>query len=60
MNDDPHQFADQLVEQYGLDGALQKVHEGIAAAHAAGDNYSLSIWREVRPILLGKRDGPDK
>jgi hypothetical protein len=30
MNDDPNQIADDLIEQHGVDGALDTVREGIA------------------------------
>ncbi len=56
MNDDPSQIADDLVEQQGVDGALDTVRDGIAAVHAIGDNYRLSVWREVRRALKAKRD----
>ena len=48
MNDDPNQIANDLIEQHGADGALDMVREGIVTAHANGDNYRLSVWREVR------------
>ena len=48
MNDNPNQIADDLIQQHGADGALDTVREGIATAHANGDNYRLSVWREVR------------
>ncbi len=58
MKDDPNQIADDLIEQHGVDGALDTVREGIATAHAEGDNYRLSVWREVRRALRNKqRDG---
>jgi hypothetical protein len=56
MQDDPSQIANHLIEQHGVDGALQSVIDGIATAHADGDNYRLSVWREVRRVL---RDKPD-
>ena len=55
MNDDPNQIADNLIEQHGADGALNTVREGITTAHANGDNYRLSVWREVRRILRDKQ-----
>ena len=59
MNDNPSQIADHLIEQHGVDGALETVREGISAAHANGDNYRLSVWREVRRILRDKPDAAD-
>ena len=54
MNDNPNQIAIGLIEQHGVDGALNMVSEGIATAHANGDNYRLSVWREVRRVLRDK------
>ena len=54
MNDNPGQIAFDLIEQHGVDGALQTVRDSIAVAHANGDNYQLSIWREVRRVLRDK------
>lgn len=51
MNDKPGQIADQLIGQHGIDGAVEAVREGVAAAKANGDNYRLSVWREVRRVL---------
>ena len=59
MNDDPSQIAKNLIAQHGVDSALETVREGIASAHAIGDNYSLSVWREVGRILRDKPDGAD-
>jgi len=51
MRDNPDQLASHLIEQHGIEGALTAAIEGIAAAHASGDNYGLSVWREVRRAL---------
>ena len=48
MEDNPHSIAEQLISERGPEGAVETVREAIAAAHSSGDNYSLSIWREVR------------
>lgn len=55
MNDHPSQIAGHLVEQFGMDGALEAVRNGVAEAHAAGDNYRLSVWRDVRRILRNRQ-----
>ena len=44
----PHQIAEQMITEQGPDGALSAVRAEIEAAHHDGDNYRLSIWREVR------------
>ena len=54
MKDDPSHIANNLIAQHGVDGALASVREGIAMAHADGDNYRLSVWREVRRVLRDK------
>jgi len=59
MKDDPSQIADHLIEQHGVDGALEMVREGIATAHANRENYRLSVWREVKRILQDRRDAAD-
>ncbi len=59
MNDDPSQIADHLIEQHGVYGALEMVREGIATAHANGDRYRLSVWRDVKRILQDRRDAAD-
>lgn len=59
MSDDPNQIASDLIEQYGADGALDTVREGIATAHTNGDNYRLSVWREVRRVLREKQRDAD-
>jgi len=42
-----------LIELHGLDGAIQVAMESTAMA---ADNYSLSVWREVKLILNKRRD----
>ena len=59
MKDDPFQIASKLIAQHGVDGALASVREGIATAHAKGDNYGLSVWREVSRVLRDKPDAGD-
>jgi hypothetical protein len=51
MPDEPRQIAEQLIAERGADGALAAVRAAIAQAHADGDNYGLSIWREVRQAV---------
>ena len=59
MNDDPTEIAGHLIEQHGVDGAVEAVREGVTAAHANGDNYRLSVWREVKRALNERRDAID-
>ncbi|MGZ0190588.1 MAG: hypothetical protein ACKVH0_21750 [Alphaproteobacteria bacterium] len=60
MSDEPSKIAEQLLEMHGDDGAWETVRAGIAAAQEDEDNYSLSVWREVRYALGLKRDAADK
>ena len=52
MKDDPEEIATYLVKAHGLDGAFDKVTEGTAMAHQNGNFYDLSVWREVKTVLL--------
>ena len=56
MSDDPEAIAEHLVEEHGLDHALEKATEGTSVAQRDGDNYQLSVWREVKGILIKLRD----
>jgi hypothetical protein len=60
MSDDPYQISECLVEEYGLDHALPKALEEAVAAQEKGENYNLSVWREVKQILRERKaaDGP--
>ena len=53
-HDDPNEIADGLIEQHGLDGAIQVAMGNTAAAD---DNYVLSVWREVKAILRAIKGG---
>jgi hypothetical protein len=57
VRDDPEEIADHLVNEHGLDGALSVVDEGKMDASRDGDNYALSIWREVKVILRKRAAG---
>ena len=56
MRDDPEEIADHLVNEHGLDGALSVVDEGKVDASRDGDNYTLSVWREVKGVLQKRID----
>lgn len=55
MPDDPRQIAEYLVQEHGLDIALNKAIEGTTAAQDKGDNYDLSVWREVKQKLRDQK-----
>jgi hypothetical protein len=47
MRDDPHDIAEHLVQEHGIELALEWATEGITTANERGDNYGLSIWRKM-------------
>ena len=55
-NDDPETIAERLIQEHGVDGALEQATDGTTAAQRDGDNYQLSVWREIKGILLKRRD----
>ena len=58
MRDNPHEIADHLIKEHGLDGALEQATAGTtAAAQNQSDNYRLSVWREVKRILRERGQG---
>ncbi len=57
MRDNPHTIAEHLIQEHGVHRALDRVIEGITAAQEQGDNYGLSVWREVRRILRERGQG---
>lgn len=48
MRDDPHRIAEWLIQERGLEQARTEVLSGVLQAQKAGDNYALSVWREVK------------
>jgi hypothetical protein len=57
--DDPSDIAKYLFEDNGINSAIQMAQDGIAKAQQDGDNYVLSVWREVKTILRNENDGLD-
>jgi hypothetical protein len=55
-DENPHDIADNLIAQHGLDDAIQIAMRGTASA---ADNYALSVWREVKLILKQRSNTPD-
>jgi hypothetical protein len=51
MQYDPKEIAKDLIEEHGFDGALTEAIEGAMDAQRAGDNYSLSVWREIKAVI---------
>jgi len=55
MNLDPAQIAENLILENGVDKAFMIALDVTIDAHAKGDNYLLSVWREVKAILGEKK-----
>jgi hypothetical protein len=55
LRDNPSEIAEFLVKDNGLENAIQMANEGTTKAQQVGDNYALSVWREVKVILRNKR-----
>ena len=55
MTKDPHSIVKILIEEHGLDGAISAALEETMAAHDAGDNYALSVWRDVKRLLRKRK-----
>ncbi len=49
--DDPQEIADHLIQEHGIEGAVQAVMDGVKHCHGVGDYYALSVWRDVRRLL---------
>ncbi len=56
MNNDPKEIANWLIEENGLQEARQLVLDAVLKAQNLGDNYRLSVWREVRRVLTEQSD----
>ena len=59
MKDNPEEIAAHLIKVNGLEGALEKTLAGIFKSNAKGDNYSLSVWRDVRRIITNQMPKPN-
>ncbi len=59
MRDNPVEIADHLENEHGLKAALSVVGDSKTEAIREGDNYRLSILREVKVILQNRADGSD-
>ena len=59
LRDAPSDIAKYLIQENGIDSAIQVASDGITKAQQDGDNYALSVWREVKTILRNENDGPE-
>lgn len=54
LKDNPSEIADFLISDNGIEEAVQAAMEGVLKAQEEGDNYALSVWREVKVKLQEK------
>jgi len=59
MRDDPSDIASFLIRDNGIERAIQLAHDGTTKAQQEGDNYSLSVWREVKHVLNEHRENEE-
>jgi hypothetical protein len=59
VRDDPKEIADHLQNKHGLKEAMAVVDKGKREASLEGNNYTLSIWREIKVILQNRAEGDD-
>jgi hypothetical protein len=57
MLNDPTQIADDLIDEHGLEGAVAVVRSNTEEAKSTGDNYRLSVFREIRAVLRNRTAG---
>jgi hypothetical protein len=57
MSNDLNDIVKFLVQEHGIEFALERASEGVIAAQDQGDNYGLSVWREVRRMLRERGQG---
>ena len=57
MKENPGEIAARLAQEHGLDQARVVALTNVIQAQSAGDNYALSIWRDVKR-LLARDDAP--
>ncbi len=55
MSDEAREIASRMIQEHGVDGAINEATEEILAAHRDGDFLALSVWREVRRALRERK-----
>ncbi len=55
LKNDPSEIAGYLIQENGIDSAIQAASNGVLKAQQDSDNYALSVWREVKTILRNKK-----
>ena len=51
MSDDSKIIADTLINELGVEGAKRIAMEAADEMNRLGNNYELSIWRDVKRVL---------
>ena len=59
MTNNPNIIADQMIQEHGLDGALQKAQEATQVSLKTRDNYSASVWRDIKRVLSERKGDED-
>ena len=59
MTNDPNIIADQMIKEHGLDGALQTAQQATQVSLKARDNYSASVWRDIKRVLSERKGDED-
>jgi len=59
VRDNPEEIADHLEKEHGLKEAMAVVDNGKREASLEGNNYTLSVWREVKALLQNRANGDD-
>ena len=54
MQRDPSEIATSLIHKHGKGAAMQVALEETIKAQGDNNNYSLSVWRDVKRILREK------
>ena len=58
--DDPQETADYLLKKHGQHEAYAVAVKGAIDAQEDGDNYRLSVWRDVKHLLATSKNLGEK
>jgi hypothetical protein len=60
QKDDPQETADYLLKKHGQREAYAVAVKGAVDAQDDGDNYRLSVWRDVKRLLKQGRSSSEE
>jgi hypothetical protein len=60
QKDDPQETADYLLKKHGQHEAYAIALQGAVDAQESDDNYSLSVWRDVKRLLATEQSISEK